>query len=154
MTDLISDAYDAVVAFIDGSWVTETLTKLPEGTQPQISVDELLAAETTVRNDPRVQKLAAEQGLSHRPASCFSVDESTFLQGLKPENIYADGWSIGWDSRFPTRKRLQQALMFARFHEHDNLYAYPLVHESRYCLKLDALYTDKSLGFHSRVGFK
>lgn len=51
-----------MLAFRDGEWVTETLTKLPEGTQPQISVDELLAAETTVRNDPRVQKLAAEQG--------------------------------------------------------------------------------------------
>lgn len=79
MTDLISDAYDAVLAFIDGAWVTETLTKLPEGTQPQISVDELLAAEATVRNDMRVQKLAAEQGLSHCPASCSSVDKSTFL---------------------------------------------------------------------------
>ncbi|GJJ14192.1 hypothetical protein Clacol_008454 [Clathrus columnatus] len=106
--DLVTgDAYDAILVLNDGEWVMETLTKLPEGTQPQISVDELFAAENTVRKDPRVQKLAAEQG-------------------LKPENIYADGWSIGWDSRFPTKKRLQQALLFARFHEHDNLYAYPL----------------------------
>ena len=51
--------------------------------------------------------------------------------GLKPENIYVDGWSIGWDKRFPKRQRLQQALIFARFGEHDNLYAHPLVSSIR-----------------------
>ena len=43
-------------------WVIDSLTQLPEGVQPQITVHELAAAEATVRNDPRVQKLAAEQG--------------------------------------------------------------------------------------------
>ena len=46
--------------------------------------------------------------------------------GLEPEQLYADGWSIGYDDRFPKAQRLQQALMFARLSEHDNLYAHPL----------------------------
>ncbi|KAF8518115.1 copper amine oxidase [Hysterangium stoloniferum] len=100
-------AYDAVVALRGGDWTVETLIKLPEGTQPQISISELAAAEQVVRKDPEVKRLAAEIG-------------------LQPENIYADGWSIGWDSRFPNNKRLQQAILFARFEEHDNLYAHPL----------------------------
>ncbi|KAF8530017.1 copper amine oxidase [Hysterangium stoloniferum] len=106
--DLVTgDAYDVILAFKGEDWIVETITKLPEGTQPQISVQELAGAELAVRNDPQIQKLAAEIG-------------------LKPEQIYADGWSIGWDARFPKHVRLQQAIMFARFSEHGNLYAHPL----------------------------
>ena len=47
--------------------------------------------------------------------------------GVLPEQIFCDGWSIGYDERFPQQRRVQQALMFARFSEHDNLYAHPLV---------------------------
>lgn len=49
-------------------------------------------------------------------------------QGVLPEQIFCDGWSIGYDERYPQKKRIQQALIFARFSEHDNLYAHPLVH--------------------------
>lgn len=38
------------------------MEKLPEGTQPQISVEELVAAELAVRNDERVQAYAAAVG--------------------------------------------------------------------------------------------
>ena len=34
---------------------------------------------------------------------------------------------MGYDDRFPNSQRLQQALLFARFSQHDNLYAHPLV---------------------------
>jgi Cu2+-containing amine oxidase len=47
--------------------------------------------------------------------------------GVLPDQIFCDGWSIGYDERFPQQRRVQQALMFARFSEHDNLYAHPLV---------------------------
>ena len=47
--------------------------------------------------------------------------------GIEPHQISADGWAIGWDERFPQSQRLQQALVFARFSQHDNLYAHPLV---------------------------
>ncbi|KAI0272227.1 copper amine oxidase [Russula aff. rugulosa BPL654] len=104
-----SDAYNAIVTFhgAEGSWNIESLLKLPEGTQPQITPGELLACETIVKNDARVQALAKEVG-------------------IEPHQIFADGWSIGYDDRFPTSLRLQQALLFARFSQHENLYAHPL----------------------------
>ena len=49
------------------------------------------------------------------------------LSGVKPEQLHADGWAIGFDARFPPNKRVQQALMFARWDRHENLYAHPLV---------------------------
>lgn len=61
---------------------------LPKGVEPGITLEELIAAEEAVKADPRVQQYAAEVG-------------------VKPDEIFADGWSIGWDDRFPGR-RLQQ----------------------------------------------
>jgi len=49
------------------------------------------------------------------------------LLGVEPDQIFCDGWSIGYDDRFPQKRRVQQALIFARYSEHDNLYAHPLV---------------------------
>jgi hypothetical protein len=59
-----SDTYNAIVTFhgADGSCNIESLLQLPEGTQPQISPTELLACETIVKNDARVQALAKEVG--------------------------------------------------------------------------------------------
>ncbi|KII94247.1 hypothetical protein PLICRDRAFT_171908 [Plicaturopsis crispa FD-325 SS-3] len=101
------DAYNAKVSLQGTKWVVDALEKLPEGTQPQISPEELAACEATVRNDPRVQELARDIGIS-------------------VEQIHADGWSIGYDDRFPTTTRLQAAILFARLSEHENLYAHPL----------------------------
>lgn len=60
-----------------------------------------------MRKDPRVQELAK-------------------AVGIEPHQIFCDGWSIGFDDRFPQSRRIQQALVFARFSEHDNLYAHPM----------------------------
>jgi hypothetical protein len=59
-----SDSYNALVSLnkADGTWNVESLLKLPEGTQPQISPGELLECEEIVKNDPRVQELAKEVG--------------------------------------------------------------------------------------------
>ncbi|KIO07028.1 hypothetical protein M404DRAFT_14957 [Pisolithus tinctorius Marx 270] len=100
-------AYNTVVAFDDEEWKVESLQRLPEGAQPQITVEELIHCEVVVRNDPKVQALAKQVG-------------------VEPHQIFADGWAIGWDDRFPKNLRLQQALLFARFSQHDNLYAHPL----------------------------
>ncbi|KAF9072114.1 peroxisomal copper amine oxidase [Rhodocollybia butyracea] len=88
-------------------WSVDTCEKLPEGVQPQISVEELFECEEVIKADKKVQELAA-------------------AVGVLPEQIFCDGWSIGYDERFPQKKRIQQALIFARFSEHDNLYAHPL----------------------------
>ncbi|KDQ52495.1 hypothetical protein JAAARDRAFT_198143 [Jaapia argillacea MUCL 33604] len=104
---LAGDAYVAIVTLNGAKWELESLEKLPEGTQPQISPEELLACEAVVRADPRVQALAREVG-------------------VEPHQIFADGWAIGYDERFPKKQRIQQALLFARFSQHDNLYAHPM----------------------------
>ncbi|KAJ8072011.1 peroxisomal copper amine oxidase [Marasmius tenuissimus] len=68
---------------------------------------ELIEAEAIVRESKEVQDLAK-------------------AVGVEPHQIFCDGWSIGYDGRFPQSKRVQQALVFARFSEHDNLYAHPM----------------------------
>ena len=71
--DVIQRAsYNAVLALKGDAWEVQTLDKLPEGQQPQISVEELLLCEEIIRADERVVKLAAEVGtfnLTSRPPS-------------------------------------------------------------------------------------
>lgn len=106
--DLVTGvAYNIILSFKDSKWIVESADKLPEGVQPQITVEELLECEVIIRNDPTIQKLAKEVG-------------------IEPEQIRADGWAIGYDERFPMSARVQQALVFARFSEHENLYAHPM----------------------------
>lgn len=61
---LCRDAYNAVVALSNetSQWSVEVNVKLPEGTQPQLSPGELLAAEEIVRADETVRKLAKAVG--------------------------------------------------------------------------------------------
>ncbi|TBU23317.1 peroxisomal copper amine oxidase [Dichomitus squalens] len=100
-------AYNTIVSLSGQDWVVDTLEKLPNGVQPQISVEELLLCEEVIQKDERVIKLAAEVG-------------------VKPEQLHADGWAIGYDTRFPGNVRIQQALLFARRGRHENLYAHPM----------------------------
>lgn len=123
------DAYNVTVAFEGTEWVVDTLEKLPEGTQPQISVEELVAAELAVREDKKVRALAKEVGALSSLLACSPIDYR--LSGITPEQIHCDGWSIGFDDRFPKSVRLQQALLFARFSQHENLYAHPMVRKLR-----------------------
>jgi primary-amine oxidase len=46
----------------EAAWQVTQLTKLPVGVQPQITPQELLAAEEVIRNDPQVIELAAAVG--------------------------------------------------------------------------------------------
>ncbi len=55
-------AYNTIVALHGQDWTVESVQKLPEGVQPQISVEELLLCEEIIRADERVVKLAAEVG--------------------------------------------------------------------------------------------
>lgn len=90
-----------------GGWVAAgDVLSLPAGSQPQITPDELEKADKAVRSDPEVCRLAEEVG-------------------IKPDQIHADGWSIGYDNRFDPSLRLHSCLLFARLSENDNLYAHP-----------------------------
>lgn len=121
------DAWNARSILKENDWVVEKTTKLPVGVQPQITVEELIMAEETIRADERVRKLAADVGAHFKRwllvVNCLPKD----CTGITPENLYADGWSIGFDDRFPESTRLQQCLLFARFGEDENIYAHPMV---------------------------
>ena len=54
-----------------GTWSVESIAKLPEGTQPQISPEELLECEDIVKKDPGVQALAKQVG---KPPLKYPVD--------------------------------------------------------------------------------
>lgn len=103
---LSGEAYEAFVKLDGPKPVVKAIRKLDKNVQPGITPEELLEAETIIREDERVVKAAA-------------------AVGIKPEQLYADGWSIGWDQRFGD-ERVQQCLLYARFNEHDNLYAHPM----------------------------
>ncbi|KIK71526.1 hypothetical protein GYMLUDRAFT_149303 [Collybiopsis luxurians FD-317 M1] len=101
-------SYNAIVSLnSESKWSVDTLEKLAEGVQPQISVEELIRCEEIVKANKKVQELAK-------------------AVGVLPEQIFCDGWSIGYDERFPQKRRIQQALLFARYSRHDNLYAHPM----------------------------
>ncbi|EPQ26592.1 uncharacterized protein PFL1_05913 [Pseudozyma flocculosa PF-1] len=100
------EAYEALVRLDGPEPQVKDVRKLDKGVQPSITPEELCLAEKKIRKDERVVKLAAEVG-------------------IEPEQIFADGWTIGWDKRFGDR-RVQQCLLYARLNEHDNLYAHPL----------------------------
>ena len=55
-------SYNAILSFTDAEWILDTFDLLPEGVQPQITVEELIDCEKVVRNDARVQKLAKDVG--------------------------------------------------------------------------------------------
>lgn len=108
LADLITGrAYEAIidVSNIDAAKLTD-IKQLDAGVQPALTSEELVMSEEAIRKDERVLKAAAEVG-------------------VQPENLYADGWSIGWDERFPDR-RVQQCICFARLEKDENLYAHPL----------------------------
>lgn len=56
-------------------WEVETVDKLPDGAQPQISVEELLLCEDIIRADDRVIQLAKEVGA----CSALPIQFSTAL---------------------------------------------------------------------------
>ncbi|GAA99150.1 uncharacterized protein L969DRAFT_88243 [Mixia osmundae IAM 14324] len=104
---LTGSAYTILVTIDRANVTIDKVDKLAKGVQPSICPEELLACEDIIKADPQVCKLARELG-------------------LEPEQLAADGWSIGMDDRFGSGRRIQQALMYARLQPDDNLYAHPL----------------------------
>lgn len=78
--------------------------------QPLITMEDLQAVEHVCRKDPK-------------------VIEQCGIVGIPPEEIhkvYCDPWTIGYDERFGSGVRLQQALMYYRPHVDDSQYSFPL----------------------------
>ncbi|KAG6832431.1 hypothetical protein H0H87_001591, partial [Tephrocybe sp. NHM501043] len=102
------NAYNVILSYRGSTWEVDIFDELPEGVQPPLCPEELGGAEEAVRRSPLIRKLAAEVGIT------------------EPEQIASDGWSIGYDDRFPEKRRVQQGMMFARTSKDDNLYAHPM----------------------------
>ncbi|KAJ9502432.1 peroxisomal copper amine oxidase [Exophiala xenobiotica] len=78
--------------------------------QPLITTEDLCAVEEVMRKDP-------------------GVIEQCGILGIPPQDmhkVYCDPWTIGYDERFGTGVRLQQALMYYRPHIDNSQYTYPL----------------------------
>ncbi|ODV93130.1 hypothetical protein PACTADRAFT_72206 [Pachysolen tannophilus NRRL Y-2460] len=80
------------------------------GVQPILTVEDLCSTESVIRNDPKVIEQCVLSGV---PAN-------------EMHNIYCDPWTIGYDERWGSSKRLQQALMYYRSNEDDSQYSHPL----------------------------
>ena len=77
--------YNVVLAF-DKEWTIEAITELPEGVQPQISIEELIACERIVRNDKKVQELAKAVGtcvLVLHMSFCAEIDDRQVLKRIR-----------------------------------------------------------------------
>ncbi|KAF4551371.1 Copper amine oxidase-like protein 3 [Elsinoe fawcettii] len=102
-----SKVYDGLVDLETGTILQWELT---DGVQPLITMEDLQIVETVVRKDPK-------------------VIEQCGILGIPPEDmhkVYCDPWTIGYDERFGSGIRLQQALMYYRPHIDDSQYTYPL----------------------------
>ena len=84
--------------------------KFVTGFQPILTVEDLQSTESVVRADPNVIEQCRISGI---PA-----DEM--------HKVYCDPWTIGYDERWGTERRLQQALMYYRSDEDDSQYSHPL----------------------------
>jgi len=80
-----------VIAFKDPKWTIETFEKLPEGTQPQISVQELIRCEEIVKKDPTVQKLAKDVGSFAQALFVSQMKTGTFQGFFRNKYSWMDG---------------------------------------------------------------
>ncbi|KKY16021.1 putative peroxisomal copper amine oxidase [Phaeomoniella chlamydospora] len=109
-----------VVAIAKGGQVYDGLVDLADqkitkwealkGVQPLITMEDLQIVEHVVRKDPK-------------------VIEQCGIVGIPPEEmdkVYCDPWTIGYDERFGSTVRLQQALMYYRPNVDDSQYTFPL----------------------------
>lgn len=102
-----SKVFDGLVDLNEGCIVKWELT---DGVQPLITMEDLQIVETVVRKDAK-------------------VIEQCGMLGIPPQDmhkVYCDPWTIGYDERFGSGVRLQQALMYYRPHPDDSQYTYPL----------------------------
>ncbi|KAI9037161.1 peroxisomal copper amine oxidase [Aspergillus affinis] len=109
-----------IVAIAPGGKVYDGVVNLNEkkvvqwkhtpGVQPLITMEDLQEVEHIVRKDPKVIEQCGIVGIPKEDM----------------DKVYCDPWTIGYDERFGTDVRLQQALMYYRPHVDDSQYTYPL----------------------------
>ncbi|CAI4212342.1 unnamed protein product [Parascedosporium putredinis] len=80
-----------------------------DGLQPIITIEELQLVEHIVRKDPKVIEQCKISGIAEEDM----------------DKVYCDPWTIGYDERYGSKVRLQQALMYYRPNVDDCQYQYP-----------------------------
>ncbi|KAK3381734.1 copper amine oxidase [Podospora didyma] len=99
--------YDALVTLDEPKIIK---WELLDGEQPIITMEELQLVEHIVRSDPK-------------------VIEQCILSGVpegEMEKVFCDPWTIGYDERYGSSVRLQQAFMYYRPNIDDCQYTFPL----------------------------
>ena len=102
-----SKVYDGLVDLEDRKIIK---WEYAEGVQPLITMEDLQIVENVARKDPKVIEQCGILGIP--PADMHKV--------------YCDPWTIGYDERYGSKVRLQQALMYYRPNVDDSQYTYPL----------------------------
>lgn len=103
----INGIYEGEVSITDAS---VNAVKFLTGFQPILTVADLQSTEEVIRADESVIKQCEISGV---PRS-------------EMHKVYCDPWTIGYDERWGTERRLQQALMYYRSEEDDSQYSHPL----------------------------
>lgn len=96
------------IADIGNLYITNL--KHTQGVQPILTIEDLQITEKIVRKSPKVIEQCVLSGI---PASDM-------------DKIYCDSWSIGYDERWGSARRLQQAMMYYRNTEDDSQYSHAL----------------------------
>ncbi|EAA31244.1 peroxisomal copper amine oxidase [Neurospora crassa] len=99
--------YDGLVDPAKGEIVS---WELAEGQQPILTMEELQLVEHIARKDPKVIEQCKISGIPEEDM----------------DKVYCDPWTIGFDERFGSSVRLQQALMYYRPELDNCQYQYPL----------------------------
>jgi primary-amine oxidase len=101
--------------------------KYTPGVQPIITMEELQEVEHVVRKDPKVIEQCGILGVPPEEMDKVYCDRKfTNTIALTDSSLTATAWTIGYDERFGSNVRLQQALMYYRPHVDDSQYGYPL----------------------------
>jgi primary-amine oxidase len=119
-----SKVYDGHVDLDEGKIISWELT--PD-VQPLITMEDLQIVESIVRKDPKVIEQCGLIGIPAEDMHKVYCDRKwSFSPLVIPTLKICLAWTIGYDERFGSQVRLQQALMYYRPHIDDSQYSYPL----------------------------
>jgi primary-amine oxidase len=89
-------------------------------------MEDLQIVESVVRKDPKVIEQCGIIGIAPQDMHKVYCDREYNVQVSSHTFLTSTAWTIGYDERFGSDVRLQQALMYYRPHPDDSQYSYPL----------------------------
>ena len=89
-------------------------------------MEDLQVVEHICRKDPKVIEQCIISGIPKEDMHKVYCDRMTSAALEKLPSLTFVAWTIGYDHRFGSNVRLQQALMYYRPHVDDSQYSFPL----------------------------